>query len=523
MFEKIKSKWIRFFRRTSTIRNRLLVVYMSTTVIILLSQVLFFVQVNKSVDEIDQVYATNVSANKLAGQLDLIQNAVYNYLVTKDSETLQNYYRYVSEYQDMISEMNDKVVENEYLMCEKSIHDLSTEYLRRTDKTILAKRGKNVELYKSYFSEATQVSLYIEDCINNLNNERLNENSKRYQRLYKDLQRTETISLIGIVAVGIVCFIFIQIVTRSIVRPLTKLAKSAHEVSEGNFDVEMVKSKNKDEIDVVIQAFNTMMTSIRIHMHHIQESNRKEREMKEKELRMEVHLKDARLKYLRAQINPHFLYNSLNTCVQLAIMENAEQTEEFVERMAVFFRYNVRRTVEDDNPFRDELNAVEAYIYIQNIRFGGDVTFTEKIDEGVDKIMVPTMILQPIVENAYNHGLRELDRPGKIELRVLKHDEEIIIQVEDNGHGMTKEKIEQVLTMHKKEKNIMAEEGQRQDPDIEQTGIGMDNVISRLDLYYQQKGLLTIQSDGVEKGTTVQIRIPVVKKGELDVSNITSG
>lgn len=522
MLKKIKSKWIRFFRRTSTIRNRLLVVYMSTTVIILLSQGLFFVQVNKSVDEIDQVYATNVSANQLAGQLKQIQNTVYNYLVAKDSITLENYYRYVSEYQDMISEMNDKVVENEYLMSEKRIRDLSREYLKRTDKTILAKRGKNVELYKSRFADATQVSLYIEDCISNLNNERLNENSKRYQQLYKDLQRVETVSLIGIVAVGVICFIFIQIVTRSIVRPLTKLAKSAHEVSEGNFDVEMVKSKNKDEIDVVIQAFNTMMTSIRIHMHHMQESNRKEREMKEKELRMEVHLKDARLKYLRAQINPHFLYNSLNTCVQLAIMENAEQTEEFVERMAVFFRYNVRRTVEDDNPFRDELNAVEAYIYIQNIRFGGDVTFTEQIDEGVDDIMVPTMILQPIVENAYNHGLRELERPGKIELRVARNASEMVIEVKDNGHGMPAQKIEQVLSMHKKESTAIVQEGHKENPDTEQTGIGMDNVISRLDLYYQKKGLLTIQSDGLEKGTTVQICIPVEKRGELDVSNITS-
>lgn len=220
--------------------------------------------------------------------------------------------------------------------------------------------------------------------------------------------------------------------------------------------------------------------------------------MMERELLMENHLKEAQLKYLQSQINPHFLFNSLNAGAQLAMMEDAEQTGIFVEKMADFFRYNVKKGQEDAT-LGEELEAVDNYIYILNVRFAGDIHFSKDVDESLENVRVPSMILQPVVENAVNHGIRDIEWEGKIHLTVTGDADYIRISVKDNGKGMTPEQIEGVLTGNKKYKK---EEG-------DSTGIGMNNVISRLELYYEETGLVEINSEGEGKGTEVVIYIPV--------------
>ena len=505
-----------------SIRKKLVFMYIVSVSVILVFNLINFYQVGRYVAEIDQVYATNVGANELSDKLSDLQASMYNYLVSKSSENLEQYYADVSDYEAMIEELNNETVADQYLMCEKTIRLLSVTYLKKTERTIQAKRGRNVEYYKSYYEDTQTLYGYINDYINNLNNERLNANSIRYQQLCKDLKRLETTSMFAIVAISAICLIVMSGFAGSIVRPLTKLAQKAEEVAQGNFQVTLLPMKNEDEINVVIRAFNTMVHSISLYVQHIQESSRKEQEMKEKELRMEVLLKDARLKYLRAQINPHFLYNALNTCAQLALLENAEQTAEFVERMAEFFRYNVRRTVTNENPLCDELRAVDAYVYIQNVRFDGEIHMTKRLDEGVEKIMVPCMILQPIVENAFNHGIRELDRKGEIELIVEKKQDCLVVHVKDNGHGMTKERIKQVLG-----KNVPHEEEEKSNESyrLEQTGIGVDNVMNRLEVYYGRNDLFEMISEGIEKGTEVIITLPFkgTMQEEENVSDIIGG
>ena len=220
--------------------------------------------------------------------------------------------------------------------------------------------------------------------------------------------------------------------------------------------------------------------------------------MMERELLMENHLKEAQLKYLQSQINPHFLFNSLNAGAQLAMMEDAEQTGIFVEKMADFFRYNVKKGQEDAT-LGEELEAVDNYIYILNVRFAGDIHFSKDVDESLENVRVPSMILQPVVENAVNHGIRDIEWEEKIHLTVTGDADYIRISVKDNGKGMTPEQIEGVLTGNKKYKK---EEG-------DSTGIGMNNVISRLELYYEETGLVEINSEGEGKGTEVVIYIPV--------------
>lgn len=147
----------------------------------------------------------------------------------------------------------------------------------------------------------------------------------------------------------------------------------------------------------------------------------------------------------------------------------------------------------------EELEAVDNYIYILNVRFAGDIHFSKEVDESLENVRMPSMILQPVVENAVNHGIRDIEWEGKIHLTVTGDADYIRISVKDNGKGMTREQIEGVLSGNREHRN---EEG-------DSTGIGMNNVISRLELYYEESGLMEINSEGEGKGTEAVIYIPV--------------
>ena len=157
-----------------------------------------------------------------------------------------------------------------------------------------------------------------------------------------------------------------------------------------------------------------MLDSIRIHIKQQRESIEKQAQMKERELLMETHLKEAQLKYLQAQINPHFLFNCLNAGAQLAMLEDAERTGVFLEKMADFFRYNVRK-MEDDALLWEEVDAVDNYIYILNVRFAGDINYEKDVDEGIGNFRIPSMILQPLVEMPCSMEFTTVWKLGKSE------------------------------------------------------------------------------------------------------------
>lgn len=283
-----------------------------------------------------------------------------------------------------------------------------------------------------------------------------------------------------------------------ITKPLKTLAISADEVAKGNLDIELTPPESKDEVGVVTSAFNQMVISIRDYIERIKESMENERKHKEKELMMETHLKDAQIKYLQAQINPHFLFNSLNAGAQLAMMEDADRTYEYIQNMSEFFRYNLKKA-DSVITLREEIELVDHYIFIINVRFSGDVKFEKNIDESLINASIPSMILQPIVENCVNHGIREMAGEGIIMLNIFKIMDSICISIKDNGKGMSQEKIDNILNGTYRDDNLS----------IDSNGIGMVNVINRLRLFLDSDDIITITSEGENMGTEVRIYLPL--------------
>lgn len=490
--------------RKLSIRTRMMLVFIITTSIILFLNLFMYVNVNHIMNRLDEVYVSNISLNELADTLSRVQTSMTDYLNTRTSDAMENYYRNEQDYSMLVSQLNDQVYGNDLMIMEKNIRSMSGEYLELTGQTIDAKRGGNVEKVKARYEKATEMYGYISTYIYSLNNEQFRINSSSYQALSVSIHYLEWINVVALILVGVCNLILIILLTGTITSPLQKLAGTADQVARGNLEVELLPVTTEDEVGVVSTAFNQMVVSIREYIERLKKSLETENAMKEKELMMETHLKDAQIKYLQAQINPHFLFNTLNAGAQLAMMEGADRTYRYVQNVADFFRYNVKKN-NDTVTLGEEIALVDTYIYILNVRFSGDIHFRKEVDASLLDIQVPSMILQPIVENSVNYGIRNIDWEGEIVLSVYRMHDTVCISVKDNGIGISGEKIDK----------IMKSQLRAADLSRNSNGIGLDNVIGRLRLFLNDTDVISILSEGENKGTEVLIYIPV-REGEYE-------
>lgn len=477
--------------------RKVLLAVVSIMLLMLVINIILYSQINKTIRRMDTVYSSNVDLTELSDSLSDVQEALYAYLSVKTSDSLENYYKSEQTYRNLLENLGNQISSNPTMLLERNIRKMSESYLALAEEAVSAKRGRNVEKYKELYDSSQNLYSYINTYIDELNSQQFRNNSASYQTLREALEYLEISSLVLMTVMMGIGILMLFGITKGMIEPLTNLAETANLVGQGNFNVKMPPTDSLDEVGIVTRAFNTMVESLEEYIIRTTRSMEKEQQMMERELLMKNHLKEAQLKYLQSQINPHFLFNSLNAGAQLAMLEDAEKTCIFVEKMADFFRYNVKKGLEDAS-LEEELAAVENYIYILNVRFAGEIHFTRQADERIMDCRVPSMILQPIVENAANHGIRNIDWEGCIHLEIMEEEGRIFIRIRDNGKGMSQERIQEVLSGQ-------AGDGEEQS---DSTGVGMNNVISRLELYYNQKNLVEIRSRGENKGTEVILKLP---------------
>lgn len=492
--------------RYISIQTKLILVFLITTAIIFAVNMYMYININQMTERIDQVYVSNANFNDLQNGLNQVQVNMVEYLNSKSSDSMEEYFRCQEDYSDMLKDLNVAVVGNESLIMEKNIRRMSESYLELTDSIIEAKRGRNVEKYKVLYEKASQLYSCLNTYIYSLNNKQFGNNSENYSALLASLRYMEVINMAILCMVALLNVALTVILTRGITKPLKQLAEAANQVAEGNLDIEPAGVESRDEVGVVTRAFNQMVLSLQVYIERLKRSLELESAMKEKELMMETHLKDAQLKYLQAQINPHFLFNTLNAGAQLAMMEDAENTYQYIQNVADFFRYNIKERRESVT-LSQEIELVDNYVYILNVRFSGEIHFKKNVDESLTNVQVPSMILQPVVENCINYGIRNIDWEGYIHLAVYKEKEHICISIRDNGIGMSEEKIKKIMDSRLRE------------ADVEQNsnGIGLDNVIGRLRLFFGTEEVMKITSEGENRGTEVAILIPYEEKENYHV------
>ncbi|MCC5911395.1 MAG: histidine kinase [Clostridiaceae bacterium] len=473
-------------------RKKLILYYLIITLILGVTSVFSYYNARIVLRKFETIVIDYVYLNNLNNDVDLLMTEVEKYLTTKSSDALLNYYTIYNSLEKKSSEISRETTYNIDKLMLKNIGFMMDELLIETDHAIKAKRGRISNEYIAHFTRSYEISQHIKLYINKVLNNKLKEGSHKYSDITENMNFISYFNAI-VILVSVVFNTFLTIIfTYRLTKPIIELAHSAEKIAEGDFDVEPIIIKTDDEVNILAKAFNKMTINIKSYIDEIKNQAEVEKKLKHQEmenLRMKSLLKDAELKSLQSQINPHFLFNTLNAAGQLAMMEGADASSECIEHIAELLRYNLRK-LDEPVTLREEIKHVKNYMYILKMRFGDKIEFFTNIDERILDVEMPCTIIQPIVENAFIHGIENLERNGEIHLNIHKNGEKIFIEIIDNGVGMEEAKIK-ISSKHA-------------------SGIGMHNVIERLRLFYNIEAIqdvIEVESQ-VGLGTKVILKIP---------------
>ncbi len=487
-----------------SLRTKLIFPVIFTMAVSLGVNLILFGRINTTVETMDQVYATNIRLGELEQILTEIESSIYQYLNIQSQDALEVFGESRERFEEMIGEIDDTITDHPARRMERNIRRLGISYLELADHAVRAKQRYDVTSYKESFEEIQAIYTYLLAYIRGLDTLRFQANSENYDVLYQYLRYMEIFMTALLIGVTFCLMVLLYVIIGNVIRPLEKLARKAKEVGKGNFGIFLEAPESEDEVGTVTVAFNQMIVSINDYIRRTRENLELQIKMKERELAMESLLKDAQLKYYQAQINPHFLFNTLNAGLQLAMMEDAERTYAFIENMASFFRYRLRKNGEGAT-LQEEIGLIDSYMYIMNVRFSNEIHLEKEIDSRLLKILFPGMVLQPVIENALNHGLRDVEWEKRIWFCVCQENGDAVIRIRDNGMGIQ----EEIL------KNLRSENPRRpEEKNDSGNGVGLANVRERLRLYFERADVMDIESEGEGKGTLVTIRVPIWKKGE---------
>lgn len=271
-------------------------------------------------------------------------------------------------------------------------------------------------------------------------------------------------------------------VFRNFTDPVYRLLCTMKEFGKGNYTCRATE-EGIGELKNLSAHFNIMADKLQEQMEEIRRSEREKRKMEKK--------------LLQSQINPHFLYNTLDSIIWMIRSEEYDGAGEMVSLLAKFFRISLSQG-KDMIPLEKELEHATSYLAIQNIRFKDKFDFRVEAEPSLLKYLCPKLSIQPLLENAIYHGMDGMFEDGEIEIRIYEKDGNIKIDVADNGPGMTKEKLDYI--MHNKV--VSSKRG---------SGIGVRNVNERIQLIYGAKYGVRITSE-LDEGTTATITIPKMEE-----------
>jgi sensor histidine kinase YesM len=405
--------------------------------------------------------------------------------------------------------LNSFVVREDNEMNLRNYRSMLDTFLSETQFVVEAREAPGSPGYADHHKEAEKIAGYIAEETRRLINLELNVFHPAFQGMTESHQSIHAYG-IGIFLVStILVVVFALWFSKGVTEPISRLVRSAHRLSLGDFRAKDVAIASKDEIGVLGEAFNSMQNSIKKLIDEIKEKADLEKALQEqalKNMEMDRTMKALELKGLQSQINPHFLFNTLNTLSKLAYIEGAEKASDLITSVSKLLRYNLGKL---DRPatLAMELDQIKEYLKIQKTRFRDRVHFVWDIDESCLDLSIPCLTLQPIVENAFIHGIDSLQSGAVISISIRRSSFRVHLEVRDNGVGIPPEKIRRILSTSAA---FQSEPGEGHT-----TGLGLYNVATRLRLYYNEPYCMNIVSSP-DRGTSVMINVPY---GEEEVDN----
>jgi two-component system, sensor histidine kinase YesM len=368
------------------------------------------------------------------------------------------------------------------------------EIYREQTALIMAREKLDVETYEQYV-KLGRMNFYISQHSRNLTSAYLQFTDSYYSERLDKYKTLDTNLYLLLISSILFSGFLIWVVNHDIIQTINKLSMSVKQLSDSNWNIPDIEEQTYKELDNLTKTFNHMKNKLRNYITALNEKAEIEKNYhleKLKSAEKDKLIKDTQLKALQMQINPHFLFNNLNTVSRMAMFEEADKTVDLIGALSKILRYNLIST-DKLVSLKEEIENVKAYVLIQKTKFEDRVSFKFNINKEIEHIQIPPMIIQLLVENAIIHGFSGLDREGIIKIDGYEKDGFGIITVQDNGRG--------ILTDCEKAKEIKTT-----------TGLGLPNIKKRLELYYSRNDLLVIESIRGE-GCKVSVLIPI-REGE---------
>ena len=275
-------------------------------------------------------------------------------------------------------------------------------------------------------------------------------------------------------------------ISNKISNPIKLLDGRVREIESGNLNVEIVPSGSY-EVEHLGNSIKNMLSRIKVLMSNLVDEHNAKRK--------------SEFDTLQSQINPHFLYNTLDIIVWMIENEKPDKAVSIVTALAKFFRISLSKG-KNIITVKDEVEHVRNYLMIQNMRFKNRFEYSIDVEDDILSYSSLKLMLQPLVENAIYHGMEFMDGDGKIEVRVFKENDSLYFTISDNGLGMSEDVVATLLS-----KDII--------PSKKGSGIGVKNVNERIKLYFGNEYGLKVESEP-DEGTKITIHLPAIVYGEKD-------
>ncbi len=481
----------------NSIKSRLLI-YFSISMIIIVFSLGFVLYNSLKLQHIaDRRFEDEQFLQEIQLHLLDLQVPLQNYLTSYSSSSLSKLL-YIIEILNESIPVRRIITANDSDLIKREIFFLLDNYLSQLNQIIEQKRGRRVQEYTENYQNLTNLYNYITDRINNVSLLGFRVQLEEYRNFLNLFRRIQLYSIIQILLATAFSFTILMQIINNIVNPMYQLSLMAGKLSNGEFNIPDMHFNSVNEVNQVSEAFNDMKQNIRQFVEELHKQKDMEQEImteRVRNLKMEQMLKRMELYTLQAQMNPHFLFNTINTGVQLAIMEDADRTAEFMENLAALFRYNIREK-QFFVPLRHELDGLKSYYNILKIRFPKTLNLVLNVqDDLLDKYSCPSMVIQPLVENSVLHAFKHKEGTGTITVSITFNDPVLLISVHDDGGGIPEDTVKELLAPH------------IHDYQLSSKVMGLENVIQRCYFFYpDQEDVINIKSNSHE-GTDIEIRI----------------
>ncbi|MFC0559154.1 sensor histidine kinase [Halalkalibacter alkalisediminis] len=477
------------------IRTKLLI-YFVTLLFITITVTFSLYQNNRNtVNAYDENFRRFLLLNEITQTTNAIYEKLTLYIIEDSPDLLLDYKKNVEKLHSLQAQLEPLKQDSNNSIQIKNYENMLTSLLEQSERTLLSFELGSVELYYVNLFETERISTYIHETTLSLINEELTDYHQFYEKMVEKQRLTNYMGVAILIASLIVSSLFAVWFSTGITKSISKLNTAANEISRGNFNGKAVQVSSKDELWFLAKTFNDMRGNIRQLVEEIKENSKLNQALREMELRS-----------LQNQINPHFLFNTLNAILKTSYLEGAERTGNLISSVSTLLRYNLGN-LDKTMMLEEEVKIVKEYFYIQKTRFGDRVSFKVNCQDVDMDFPIPCLTLQPIVENAFVHGIEEMEEGAHISLNIYMQDEHLIVDICDNGIGMDEKTRKSLLTDENKES-----------PSIEKktghsTGIGLKNVRRRLEIFYQNNDVMDIRS-GIGEGTVIRLKLPIHFKGE---------